>query len=570
MATENNLLLIEDNPGDAQLIRTYLEEAAFEEFKVTHIGSLQDAVLELLDVEPNIVLLDLGLPDSQGIETLQEFVQHCQRAPIVVLTGNEEVQLGRESIKHGAQDFLNKGDITPAQLIKTIYFALERKSGESRLRDLLSYDPLTELPNRKQFKVVLASRLERMEQANLKLGLIDLDIDGYREVNKAYGYAAGDRYIKRVALALQQVMGSGDILARLSSNEFGLITEMPKGAHPDQLAAIAEKMQEAVAKVRAGISEQQSTTLTASIGMATAEESGISADALTRHAEAARHKAKNEGNGLSHFFDEQMEMESKRRMAISKAIQHAETRDEYHLCWQPILDIEAGELVGAEALLRWEPKGGAKSIPPSIFFPVLEESHLAASVGNWIIRKACEQYATWIKQGIINEQVKIFINLSIRQLEDAKLPQTLEKAMAEWSVPQGALVLELTEDMLLGAKAEVIERFNELRSAGVSFALDDFGAGVSSLSLVANQPLDYLKIEQGFIKSLLEKSHQQAITKAILDLGIHLNLKVIAEGVETSQISEKLGELGCNIQQGYLHSRPMTTEAFQAWVGQGS
>lgn len=569
MATDNTLLLIEDNPGDAQLIRTYLEEAAFEEFDVVHAESLQDAVLELLDGEPSIVLLDLGLPDSQGLGTLQEFAQHCQNAPIIVLTGNEEVQLGRESIKHGAQDFLNKGDITPGQLIRTIYFALERKAGEARLRDMLSYDPLTELPNRKQFKIVLASRLERMTQVNLKIGLINVDIDGYRQVNEAYGYSAGDRYIKRVALALQQVMAKGDFLARLSSNEFGLITEMPKGTHPDQLAALAEKIQEAISRVRAGVSEQQSTTLTASIGMATAEEPGTSVDVLTQHAEAARHKAKKEGNGLYRYFDEQMGLESKRRQAISKAIQNAEARDEYHLCWQPILDIEAGKLVGTEVLLRWEPKGGTKNIPPSIFFPVLEESQLAASVGNWIIRKTCEQYATWLKQGVIDDSIRIFINLSIRQLEDPKLPQNLEKAMLEWSVPKGALVFELTEDMLLGASAEILEAFNKLHTAGVDFAMDDFGTGLSSLSLVANQPLSYLKIEQGFIKSLLEKGHHEAVTRAIVDLGKHLKIEVIAEGVETSQISEKLGELGCNVQQGYLHGRPMTTEAFEKWISQG-
>lgn len=570
MTTNNSLLLIEDNPGDAQLIRTYLDEGAVEEFAVTHVTSLQDAVLELLDGEPGMVLLDLGLPDSQGIGTLQEFVQHCPQTPIVVLTGNEEIQLGRESIKHGAQDFLNKGEITPALLIRTIYFALERKAGEARLRELLSYDPLTELPNRKQLKIVLASRLDRMEQAHLKIGFIDLDIDGFRDVNKAYGYGAGDRYIKRVALALQSVLGKGDVLGRISSNEFGLITEMSEGAHPDQLAAIADRPQAAITKVRAGISEHQSTTLTASIGMATADNSDISADLLMRRAEDARHRAKRDGDGLYRYFDEEMDTESKRRQAISKAIQHAESRNEYHLCWQPILDTGAGKLVGAEVLLRWEPKAGAKSIPPSIFLPVLEESQLAASVGNWIIRSACEQYATWREQGTIDNSVKIFINLSIRQLEDPNLLQSLEKATEQWSVPKGTLVFELTEDMLLGASSEVLESFNKLHEAGVDFALDDFGTGVSSLSLVASQPLDYLKIDQRFVRSLLEKGEREAVAKAIVDLGKHFKMKVIAEGVETSQLSEKLAELGCNIQQGYLHGRPMTTDAFQKWIGQGS
>lgn len=567
--SSTRLLLVEDNPGDAQLIQTYLAEVAYEEFQITVVGELQEAILELLDGEPDIVLLDLGLPDSKGLETLQEFVQHCPHAPIVVLTGGEEAELGRQSIKHGAQDFLSKGDINPAQLIRTIYFALERKAGEARLRDMLSYDPLTELPNRRQFKIVLANRLGRLDMTKLQLGLINLDIDGYREVNKAYGYAAGDRYIKRVALALQQVMAKGDVLGRLSSNEFGLITEMPANAHPDQLSAIAAKMQEAVSKVRAGVSEQQSTRLTASIGLAIADSSDVSADVLSRHAEAARHRAKREGNGLSRYFDEQMEMESKRRQAISKAIQHAEERDEYSLCWQPILNTAAGKLVGAEVLLRWDPGTASKSIPPSIFFPILEESQLATSVGNWIIRTACEQYAKWRQNGVISEGVKLFINLSVRQLEDPKLCETLERNIRDWLIPDGALVLEMTEETILNASNDVLESFNQLRSLGVDFALDDFGSGLSSLSMVANQPLKYLKIDQGFVKSLLDQNHHSAITSAIVDLGKHLKISVISEGVETSQISEKLSSLGCDLQQGYLHGRPMTTDAFQKWISGG-
>ncbi len=431
----------------------------------------------------------------------------------------------------------------------------ERKRTEQRLVYLAHYDELTGLPNRSLFyeKAVLAIR-DAKQQGKL-IGLMFVDLDHFKYVNDTLGHVVGDILLKKVAHRLTQCLRKEDTLARLGGDDFIILLETVQT--DQEIIHITQTIIDAM-QVSFDLKGYE-TYVTATIGISIYPYDGEDVDTLLKNADAAMYRAKEKGRNNYQFFLPQMNVHSHKRLTLESKLRHALERNEFLVYYQPQMHLATGIIVGAEALLRWQhPDLGL--ILPYNFIPLAEETGLIVQIGEWVLHRACLQHRQWRDNGL--PILRMSVNLSPRQFRQPNLSQHVIQIVEANNVDPTLLELELTESMLMQDADMAAKILQELKDRGFQLAIDDFGTGYSSLSYLRRFPIDKLKIDQSFVREIPTNQDDMTITRAIVALAKSLNLKVIAEGVETKPQAAFLKTLRCDEVQGYLIGRPMPAEEF--------
>ncbi|TIM95576.1 MAG: EAL domain-containing protein [Mesorhizobium sp.] len=426
----------------------------------------------------------------------------------------------------------------------------ERRRTEERMTHLAHHDMLTGLPNRSMFRERLDLALE--DTAATPLAIFSLDLDRFKVVNDTWGHPAGDWLLKGVAERLQRCLrGETDVVARFGGDEFVIIQFNFTGiADAEKLAkriieAIAKPFRDKSRDIHVGIS----------LGIAVFPDDGGDADTLLKNADTALYRAKSEGRNLYRFFEPGMDAMVQARRALEIDLETALSRQEFDLDFQPIMNIASGEIVGAEALMRWHsPTRG--TVAPDNFIPVAEETGMIVPLGEWALRKACTAAASW------PAGLRIAVNVSAVQLKSGSFARNVISALAFSGVPAGRLELEITETVLMDESEAVLRTLRQLRGLGIRIALDDFGTGYSSLGYLRRFPVDKIKIDRSFIHDLGNRD-TAAIVRTVIGLGAELGITVTAEGVETEAQLDILRGNGCTEAQGYLIGVPSKVADFQ-------
>jgi diguanylate cyclase (GGDEF)-like protein/PAS domain S-box-containing protein len=449
------------------------------------------------------------------------------------------------------------GDGEPQYLLTLSEDVTERKRAEARIAHMAHHDVLTGLPNRAAFSEQLASTLDRGATVGENCALLCLDLDRFKEVNDVFGHSVGDALLQEVSRRMQR-SGGGAFLARLGGDEFAFITA--DGAEPSTAAALADRL---VTEVGGEVEiDGHGLRIGISIGIAIFPTDGADTTTLLANADAALYRAKADGRGVIRFFEAQMDMRLRERRVLQQELRSAFERNELFLNYQPQARI-AGEIVGFEALLRWC-SASRGIIPPSTFIPLAEESGLIIPLGEWILREACREAASW------PNPLQIAVNLSPVQFRHGDLPAMVHSVLLESGLNPSRLELEITEGVLIDDIARALSILRRLKSLGVRIAMDDFGTGYSSLSYLQSFPFDKIKIDRTFIANLNQNPQSASIVRAVIGLGRGLALPVVAEGVEAEDQLAFLSREGCNEVQGYLVGRPSPIDDYGEFVGRSS
>ena len=447
-------------------------------------------------------------------------------------------------------------DGMPQYLISVINDLTERKHHEQRIEHLARHDPLTDLPNRTAFNDCIASTIGLAAGSRESFALLCMDLDRFKAVNDVFGHAVGDALLREVGRRLGAV-SHGAFLARLGGDEFAVIT--PTGMQPAAAETLAERLS---AALDSDIEINGNTLrVGATIGIGIYPQDGTDAAALIANADAALFRAKAEMRGSIRFFEISMDKQLRERRALQQDLRSASAHNELALHYQPQAHID-GEVTGFEALVRWHhPRHGL--VPPDTFIPLAEESGLIVPMGEWILRMACREAASWPRP------LHIAINLSPVQFQHGDLPRLVHQILLETGLAPSRLELEITEGVLIGDFTRAVAILRRLKGLGVRIAMDDFGTGYSSLSYLQSFPFDKIKIDQSFVANLGHSQQAATIIRAVIALGRGLNLPVVAEGVETEEQLRFLASENCNEIQGYLVGRPQPIDEYAEVVGRG-
>jgi len=429
---------------------------------------------------------------------------------------------------------------------------IQRKQAEDKVALLAQFDTVTGLPNRYLFKDRLNLTLAQAHRSDASVAVLFVDLDRFKAVNDTYGHAAGDMLLHQVGTRLKECVRSGDFVGRLSGDEFAVtLSHLAMG---DDAGLVARKIVDALAA--AFDLDGHQTYISASIGISLFPGDGEEPDALIKNADTAMYRAKEQGRNGYQFYLPEMNERLKQRLEREAQLHGALERNEYRLHYQPKVSLETGAISGFEALLRWE--NGGRLVPPAEFIPILEYTGLIVPVGEWVVRSACGQIKRWEEQRLAVRPVAV--NLSARQFQHKNLAGVIGAIVREAGIAPGMLELELTETLLMSDAEEAVETLRQLKALGVRLAVDDFGTGYSSLAYLKRFPLDTLKIDRAFIRDAVSDPDDAAITLAITNLAHSLNLKVVAEGVETEGQLNFLRSHGCDEMQGFYFARPLPVD----------
>ncbi|HVP27559.1 MAG TPA: EAL domain-containing protein [Myxococcota bacterium] len=430
----------------------------------------------------------------------------------------------------------------------------ERVRLVTQLEHLAFHDPLTNLANRALFRDRVEQALARSDRYGRGVAVLFLDLDHFKHVNDSLGHEAGDRLLAVVAERLSNCIRRVDTACRLGGDEFSVLLE---GVTNDEdLLDVPHRILDSLARPIAIAGKE--FVVGASIGIARAE-AGDTADDVLRNADVAMYHAKSRGRGVCQVFEHYMHEAAVERLNLEADLRHALASDEFHLDFQPIVELETAHVVGVEALLRWV-HASRGSVSPARFVPIAEETGLIVPLGAWVLRHACQQVAQWRRRADLH----VTVNLSGRQLQDTDLVATVRAALEESSLPPDRLVLEITESVVMQNTAATLLRLRELRELGVRLAIDDFGTGYSSLAYLHRFPLDVLKVDRAFVELLARDGEDVAIAQTIVQLAHSLKLSTVAEGIEDAVQLEALLRFGCQFGQGYHFSPPVSAAAIDA------
>ena len=439
----------------------------------------------------------------------------------------------------------------------------DRKAVEERLEHQAFHDPLTDLPNRALFADRLHHAFEHRARTGLDPAVLFLDLDDFKSVNDRFGHDAGDELLVEVARRLKGAVRTGDSLARLGGDEFAVLIEHSHDSLDDARSVAARILDRLVTPVSIGHAH---VTVSASIGIAPGSSHSDPASML-RDADTAMYHAKSEGRARAVVYDAEMRARDQLRLAVEADLATAIPNGELRVEYQPVVDLVEGGVTGFEALLRWaHPIHG--EISPEVFIPVAERTGAIVDLGDWVLRTACQQLAEWHRD--VDAELSMAVNVSGRQLADAGLPSSVMAALAESGVDGERLVLEITETALVGDTDQARSMVQQLRELGVRFAIDDFGTGYSSLSYLQQLPVDIVKIDRSFVRHVRDGQDLPDIVQGILDLAHTLQLRTIAEGIESAAQLDRLRAAECDEGQGYLFSRSLRAEDATTFLRESS
>ena len=441
----------------------------------------------------------------------------------------------------------------------------QHKKAEETIHDLVFYDTLTKLPNRRLLLERLKHSIEVERRDGKQLALMMLDLDCFKMVNDSLGHLAGDELLQqvatRIATRLRKVdivarLRKVDLLARLGGDEFIMLLE--DITHTEDAGRVAEQIIAILSKPF-NLSQSDEVHITASVGISLYPQHGDNPQALISYADAALHKAKAEGRGCFAYYSEDLTLAARKRIALEFRLRKAIEQQELRVFYQPQIDIGTGRIIGAEALVRWQdPIEGL--ISPDHFIPLAEETGLILEIGAWVLRETCLQGRLWLDEGL--PPLTLAVNVSAHQFRRSDVNALVTTVLRETGFPAEQLELEMTESGLMESQSKVMALLNNLRSQGVRFAIDDFGTGYSSLAYLKHFSLDLLKIDKSFIDDIPHQQDDMEIATTIIAMGHMLGFKVLAEGVETAEQLAFLQDKGCDMYQGYFKSKPVPADVF--------
>ncbi len=429
----------------------------------------------------------------------------------------------------------------------------EQVTHAKRVEYLAFHDGLTTLPNRSLFSKLLSHSINYAQRYNRKLAVLFFDLDHFKNVNDTLGHEAGDQLLQEVATRVKTCLRDSDTVARMGGDEF--VALLPELDEEKYIVTVAQKILTAVAQPF--ILQGQEFHVTASIGISIYPQDGLDEQTLQRNADIAMYKVKEEGRNNFQFYSEKLNAESLERLALEAGLRQALEQNQFQLYYQAKRDTGSGLITGMEALLRWQhPDLG--TVAPLRFLPLAEETGLIIPIGKWVLKTACLQNVAWQKQGL--PHLSIAVNLSVRQFFDEQLLPDLKVILADTGMDARLLELEVTENLLMHDVEKTMHVLTELRSIGIRVAIDNFGIGYSSLSLLKKFPLDTIKIDGSFIRDITAISKDHALTNAVIAMGRTLSLNVVAQGVETKEQADYLRQNSCNEFQGFYLNKPLPAD----------
>jgi len=464
------------------------------------------------------------------------------------------IEASHLKLEHRVQERTHELQKTNIQLQQEI---AERKSVEKELIvhkehlvRLAHYDSLTSLPNRVFFNEMLTKTISHSKRHKKNLAILFIDLDRFKTINDALGHPIGDLVLKEIATRFSTVLRAGDVLARLGGDEFIIL--LNDVSQPKFASHVAEKLLQLCAQpIHVSTHEFFITT---SIGICTYPEDGTSLEDLLKNADMAMYKAKRSGGGIFVYFTKEMNLEAHEHIKLEAALRRAITNKEFVLYYQPKLNLSDGVIMGVEALIRWEdPELGLVS--PAKFIPFAEETGLILQIGEWALHEACRANKSWQDQGY--QPISVAVNLSPKQFRHQNIDELVANALVDSGLAPEYLEIEITETAVMDDVATAISRLNDIKKMGVKISIDDFGTGYTSISYLKQFPVSVLKIDQSFIKGIPSNQDDTAITSAVIALAHSLDIKVVAEGVETPEQLQYLADHDCDMVQGYYLSRPL-------------
>ncbi|TPN29062.1 EAL domain-containing protein [Mesorhizobium sp. B2-3-3] len=487
--------------------------------------------------------LYVGLEPERYLEELSATIDRAERVvSLVELRDGRTIDLIHQPLPGGGW-------------LATHHDVTDLRRSEARISHMARHDGLTDLPNRTLFHERAEEALIEMSRQNGKVAVLCLDLDHFKTVNDTLGHPIGDALLKEVAARLRRVLREGDTVARLGGDEFVIIQ---KGTdQPVEATALAQRVIDALSAPY--IVDGHGVMISASVGISIAPDDGENADQLLKNGDMALYRAKADGRRTYRFFEPEMDARMQARRFLELDLREAVGREQFEIYYQPLLNIERGEVSCFEALLRWHhPKRGIVS--PAEFIPLAEEIGLIVPIGDWVIKQACLDAAGWPKG------IKVAVNLSPTQFRSTRLLSTIVEALDASGLPASQLELEITETVLLANSPATLALLQQIHMLGVHIAMDDFGTGYSSLSYLRSFPFDKIKIDQSFVRDADDVDSSVAIIRAVTSLGNSLGIQTTAEGVETAEQLERVRREGCTEAQGFLLSRPLPAREIPAML----
>ena len=556
-AQQPRILAIDDTPANLQV----LAAALTLDFNLQIATSGPVGLAAAAKAPPDLILLDVRMPGMDGFEVCRRLKADpvLQTIPIIFITATTDRKAEEMGLALGAVDYISKPIKVEIAKLR-IRNLLEREVLRGRLERIAHYDVLTKLPNRALLSDRMNRAMAQAQRRNEQLAVVFLDLDGFKTVNDTHGHEAGDFLLVTLAERMQEALRDSDTLARFGGDEF--VAVLPDLATITSCTPVLTRLLQAAAQpVQYG---QLTLQVSASLGVSfypQAQE--MDADQLLRQADQAMYQAKQSGKNRFHIFDAKQDRSVRDQNENMQGIARALTQGEFVLHYQPKVNMRTGSVQGVEALIRWvHPQQGL--LPPAHFLPMIEDHPLAVELGQWVIQNALAQINQWQQAGL---DLPISVNIGARHLKQSDFVSRLRDNLAAYpQIKPGYLEFELLENSAMGDLDHVSSVIEACRELGVSFALDDFGIGYSTMTCLKKLPVAQLKIDQSFVRDMRHSPNDLAIVSSMVGLARTFRIEVIAEGVETLEEGVALLELGCELAQGYAIARPMPAADLPGWV----
>ena len=547
------VILADDDPSIRLMVRHVLES---EDFDIVEASDGLEAIKAVEKHNPALILLDAVMPGIDGFTTCQQIKDNGHAdIPVMMITGLDDDASVERAYEVGAIDFITK-PIKWAVLKHRVKSVVAKVIAERKVQLLAYRDTLTDLPNRLLFADRLEQAVIRAERSRTSVALMLVDIDDFKLVNDSFGHEAGDKLIKAVGQLISRSLRRADTIARLGGDEFAVIIEGIDG--PQDAISIADNLT-TILEHNVRLDDQETYT-SASIGIAVYPDDGKDARTILKNADTALFRAKENGRHCFQFYKPEMSVSAMERLDLENSLKAAFENDEFLIHYLPVIDIHKNEIVGVEALLRWQhPDKGM--IQPADFLPTVENSGLIIALGEWLIFSVCKQIRLWQDAGLKEQNVSI--NLAPRQFKEQDLVALFTQAIAENNIEASSLSIEVTERTLIDNVGGVESTLKKLRNMGMKVMLDDFGTGYASLAYLKDFPVDVVKIDREFISGIPDNPGDSEIVDAIAGLTRGLKLDLLAEGVETESQLSVLKNVGCQYGQGFYWSKALPGDEYE-------
>ncbi|WP_051516984.1 bifunctional diguanylate cyclase/phosphodiesterase [Herbaspirillum sp. RV1423] len=567
------LLLIDDDELDRTVVIRALEHSDLV-FDIRQCATAAEGFKCLAKEHFDAVLLDYRLPDQDGIEVLHTLRSGAfENVAVVMLSRQDDPAIAESCLEAGAQDFLLKDEVNGRRLIRAICLARQRysmeealKASHEKLRVLSEHDILTGLINRRGFEVALNLSMDNAHREQRGLAVLLLDLDDFKSVNDTLGHSAGDELLIEIARRIRLIVRSGDFLCRLGGDEFVVIANRLE--RDEQASLLADRLISVLQDPI--VLNSLELVITASVGIAVLGESTESASDLLKHADVAMYRAKQDGRNQYRFYSERLHAAVQHLTDLKRELHRALPNNEFVVYYQPQFSAVDESLCGMEALVRWRhPRMGL--LTPGDFISVAEDTGLIVEIGNWVLQESCRQLSDWRGRfPLLKNTLTIAVNLSAVQLADKKLVDHVESALSQYQLPPQCLELEITESALIDDQRGAVTTLAELASRDVTLSLDDFGTGYSSMHHLKLFQIDVLKIDREFVSVVGSNTENDRLLVAMIRFAQALNLKIVAEGVESREQADFCRHHGCTVLQGYYYSKPLPPDELEATFLTGS